>query len=124
MACLCLCLVAEDIGVHQIERLVELLTPQECEGLLLALSHPEENIFQHLERLSPERNRLNLKQRVKRDAVAAVGELLHAPLRRLSAALHEKRCVSKVQQEQEASLLLPLERADRKVTVGFVFARY
>lgn len=66
-------LVAEDIGVHQIQRLVELLTPKECEDLLLALSHPEESIFQHLERLSPERNPLNLKLRVKRDTVAAVG---------------------------------------------------
>lgn len=66
----CGCLVAEDIGVHQIERLVELLTPKECEDLLLALSQPEESIFQHLERLSPERNRLNLKPRVKRDTTA------------------------------------------------------
>lgn len=69
----CGCLVAEDIGVHQIERLVELLTPKECEDLLLTLSEPEESIFQHLERLSPERNRLDLKLRVKRDTVAGVG---------------------------------------------------
>lgn len=65
--------MAEDIGVHQIERLVELLAPKECEDLLLALSRPEESIFQHLERLSPERNLLDLKLRVKRDTIAAVG---------------------------------------------------
>ncbi|TKS76663.1 hypothetical protein D9C73_010753 [Collichthys lucidus] len=64
-------IVAEDIGVHQLERLVELLTSSECEDLLFALSHPEENIFQHLERLSPERNQLNLKRRGKRDASSA-----------------------------------------------------
>ncbi|XP_044206585.1 uncharacterized protein LOC122981869 isoform X2 [Thunnus albacares] len=63
--------VAEDIGVHQLERLVELLTSKECEDLLFALSHPEENIFQHLERLSPERNQLDLKPRAKRDTTSA-----------------------------------------------------
>lgn len=65
--------MAEDIGAHQLERLVELLTPKECEDLLVALSHPEENIFQHIERLSPEKNQFNLKQRAKRDTSAPVG---------------------------------------------------
>ncbi|XP_062248631.1 transmembrane and death domain protein 1-like [Platichthys flesus] len=59
--------VAEDVGSHQLQRLVELLTHTECEDLLLALSHPEENIFQHLERLSPENNQLDIKPRAKRD---------------------------------------------------------
>uniref|UniRef100_A0A3Q3EZ01 Death domain-containing protein n=1 Tax=Kryptolebias marmoratus TaxID=37003 RepID=A0A3Q3EZ01_KRYMA len=45
-----------DIGVHQLERLVEMLTPKECEDLLFALSHPEEDIFRHIDRLSPENN--------------------------------------------------------------------
>ncbi|KAM6924352.1 transmembrane and death domain protein 1 [Xenentodon cancila] len=63
--------VAEDIGVHQLERLVELLTSRECENLLTALSHPEESIFQHLDRLSPEKNQLDLKPRAKRDTSAA-----------------------------------------------------
>ncbi|XP_044068637.1 transmembrane and death domain protein 1-like isoform X2 [Siniperca chuatsi] len=64
--------VAEDIGVHQLERLVELLTSKECDDLLVALSHPEENIFQHLELLSPEKNQLDLKPRAKRDTSSAV----------------------------------------------------
>ncbi|CAK6963753.1 transmembrane and death domain protein 1-like [Scomber scombrus] len=63
--------VAEDIGVHQLERLIELLTSQECEDLLFALSHSEENIFQHLERLSSEKNQLDLKPRAKRDTSSA-----------------------------------------------------
>ncbi|XP_051281938.1 transmembrane and death domain protein 1-like isoform X1 [Dicentrarchus labrax] len=63
--------VAEDIGVHQLERLVELLTSKECEDLLFALSHPEENIFQHLERLSPGKKQLNVKPRAKRDTSSA-----------------------------------------------------
>ncbi|CAG6021851.1 unnamed protein product [Menidia menidia] len=63
--------VAEDISVHQLERLVELLTSKECEDLLLALSNPEENIFQHLDRLSPENNLLEVKSRVKRDTSSA-----------------------------------------------------
>ncbi|XP_036960490.1 transmembrane and death domain protein 1-like isoform X4 [Acanthopagrus latus] len=67
--------VAEDIGAHQLERLVELLTSKECRDLLFALSHPEDNIFQHLQRLSPERNRLDLKPRARRDtSPAADGE--------------------------------------------------
>ncbi|XP_035501883.2 transmembrane and death domain protein 1-like isoform X1 [Scophthalmus maximus] len=64
--------VAGDVGAHQLERLVEMLTPMECEDLLFALSHPEENIFKHLERLSPERNTLGLDARAKRDASLSV----------------------------------------------------
>lgn len=67
------CLVAEDVGVHQRERLVEMLTPKECEDLLFVLSHPEEDIFQHIDRLSAENNQLDLSLRVKRDAPSAVG---------------------------------------------------
>ncbi|KAG1960977.1 transmembrane and death domain protein 1-like [Pimephales promelas] len=50
--------VAEDIGPHQLERLVELLTDRECEEFISAMTQPEDNIFQHLERLSAERNQL------------------------------------------------------------------
>ncbi|XP_068454434.1 transmembrane and death domain protein 1 [Clinocottus analis] len=63
--------VAEDIGVHQMQRLVEMLTSKDCEELLLALSHPEENIFQRTERLSVENNPLNLQHRAKREASPA-----------------------------------------------------
>ncbi|XP_072223823.1 transmembrane and death domain protein 1 [Leuresthes tenuis] len=63
--------VAEDIDAHQLERLEELLTSKECEDLLSVLSHPEENIFQHLDRLSPEKNQLNLNLRTKRDTSSA-----------------------------------------------------
>ncbi|CAB1414863.1 unnamed protein product [Pleuronectes platessa] len=59
--------VAEDVGSHQLQRLVEMLTHTECEDLLVALSHPEENIFQHLQRLSPENNQLDIKPRARRD---------------------------------------------------------
>ncbi|XP_056113864.1 transmembrane and death domain protein 1-like [Rhinichthys klamathensis goyatoka] len=50
--------VAEDIGPHQLERLVELLTDRECEEFISAMTQPEDNIFQHLDRLSAERNQL------------------------------------------------------------------
>nr|XP_057906896.1 uncharacterized protein LOC131104113 isoform X2 [Doryrhamphus excisus] len=62
--------VAEDIGVHQLERLVELLTSSECKELLVALSNPEENVFQHVERLSLENNPLPAKPRAKRDTTS------------------------------------------------------
>ncbi|XP_076840417.1 transmembrane and death domain protein 1 [Brachyhypopomus gauderio] len=58
--------VAEDVGRHQLQRLVDLLTVHECEELLLALSRPEENIFKQLERLSAEHNRLGLPPRTRR----------------------------------------------------------
>ncbi|XP_029363313.1 transmembrane and death domain protein 1 [Echeneis naucrates] len=63
--------VAEDLDVYQLERLVELLTSKECKELLFALSHPEDNIFQHLERLSLEKNQLDLNLRTKRDTSSA-----------------------------------------------------
>ncbi|MED6275062.1 hypothetical protein CHARACLAT_022609 [Characodon lateralis] len=66
--------VAEDIGIHQLERLVEQLTSKECEDLLLALSRPEEEIFQHIDRLSPENNQLDVKLRAKRDTSSAADQ--------------------------------------------------
>lgn len=68
--------VADDIGAHQLKRLVELLTSKECEDLLSVLSRPEENIFQRVERLSPETNQLEpraSKPRAKREASTAAG---------------------------------------------------
>ncbi|XP_054651373.1 transmembrane and death domain protein 1-like isoform X3 [Dunckerocampus dactyliophorus] len=62
--------VVEDIGVHQLERLVELLTSPECEELLVALSNPEKNIFQHVERLSEKNNELLVKHRITRDTAS------------------------------------------------------
>ncbi|KAL7864358.1 hypothetical protein AOLI_G00157780 [Acnodon oligacanthus] len=59
--------VAEDLGIHQLQRLVDLLTVHECEELFLALSHPGENIFKQLERLSAEKNQLRLLSRTQRD---------------------------------------------------------
>ncbi|KAI7794331.1 transmembrane and death domain protein 1-like [Triplophysa rosa] len=59
--------VAEDIGPHQLERLVGLLTARECEELISVLSHVEESIFQRLDRLSPERNQLQLHSRRPRN---------------------------------------------------------
>ncbi|CAM4677326.1 unnamed protein product [Leuciscus chuanchicus] len=50
--------VAEDIGPHQLKRLVELLTDSECEEFISAMTQPEDNIFTHLDRLSAERNQL------------------------------------------------------------------
>lgn len=65
--------MAEDIGVHQVERLVEMLTSRDCEKLLIALSRPAEDIFQRIDRLSLENNRLN--SRAKRDAGWFTGHL-------------------------------------------------
>lgn len=71
IALCCGYIVAHDIGAHQLERLVELLTPKECEDLLRTLSQPEENIFQHIDKLSPENNQLHTQSRAKRDAASS-----------------------------------------------------
>ncbi|XP_061758588.1 transmembrane and death domain protein 1-like [Nerophis ophidion] len=54
--------VAGDVGVHQQERLVELLTSLECQKLLVALSNPEENVAEHGDSLSLEHNHLRAKR--------------------------------------------------------------
>uniref|UniRef100_W5K1F9 Si:ch211-226m16.3 n=1 Tax=Astyanax mexicanus TaxID=7994 RepID=W5K1F9_ASTMX len=46
----------EELGSHQLQRLVDLLTVHECEELFLALTNPEEKVFKQLERLSAEKN--------------------------------------------------------------------
>ncbi|TRY95422.1 hypothetical protein DNTS_004833 [Danionella cerebrum] len=59
--------VAEDISPRQLERLVQLLTIRECEEFFSIISQPEEDIFEHLEELSEERNQL-FPSRKRRDA--------------------------------------------------------
>ncbi|KAI5095937.1 hypothetical protein C0J45_14367 [Silurus meridionalis] len=60
--------VKEDLGSHQLQRLVDLLTVYECEELIMTLSNPEENIFHQLSRLSEEMNQLRLPSRTPRNA--------------------------------------------------------
>ncbi|KAJ0064855.1 hypothetical protein NL108_016969 [Boleophthalmus pectinirostris] len=67
--------VAEDIGTHQLERLVKLLTLKECEDLVVALSSPEEDIFKRLERLAPENNQLRLQPLNKRALLSSAQEI-------------------------------------------------
>ncbi|XP_041953738.1 transmembrane and death domain protein 1-like [Alosa sapidissima] len=66
--------VAEDLGSHQLERLVELLTLRECQDLRDALARPEEDVLAHIQRLSLENNDLGLGQRQRRDASASDSE--------------------------------------------------
>lgn len=90
--------MAQDIGAHQLERLVELLTPQECEDLLRTLSHPEEDIFQHIEKLSLENNQLHTQARAKRAAAASsaagkVSTSAHPESRQDFGSIHPDRSV-------------------------------
>lgn len=59
--------VEEDLGSHQLQRLVDLLTVHECEELLMRLSKPEEHIFSQLNHLSEETNQFSLPSRRPRD---------------------------------------------------------
>ncbi|TNN54136.1 hypothetical protein EYF80_035644 [Liparis tanakae] len=91
------------------ERLVEMLTSKECKDLLFALSHPEENIFTRLERLSPEHDPLDLKPRAERDAPAAeVGKNINQ-----DKALNLKRYVEDYHKYVE-SLNFPPKQKDSK----------
>ncbi|KAK7884947.1 hypothetical protein WMY93_028070 [Mugilogobius chulae] len=58
--------VIANVGAHQMERLVNLLTLKECEDLVVALSSSEDDIFKRLDRLSPENNVLSLQPLSKR----------------------------------------------------------
>ncbi|XP_051784766.1 transmembrane and death domain protein 1-like [Erpetoichthys calabaricus] len=44
--------VADDIGIHQMTRIVELLSPQECQDLYRTLTTPEKDMLKEAERLS------------------------------------------------------------------------
>ncbi|KAK3519017.1 hypothetical protein QTP70_016165 [Hemibagrus guttatus] len=56
-----------DLGSHQLQRLVDLLTVHECEELLMTLSNPVENTFSQLRRLSKETRQFILMPRTPRD---------------------------------------------------------
>lgn len=59
--------VMVDLGLHQLQRLVDLLTVHECEELLMALSNPVENISNQLHSLSEETNQFRMIDRTTRD---------------------------------------------------------
>ncbi|KAG7323226.1 hypothetical protein KOW79_012928 [Hemibagrus wyckioides] len=56
-----------DLGSHQLQRLVDLLTVHECEELLMTLSNPVENTFSQLSCLSEETNQFRQMPRTPRD---------------------------------------------------------
>lgn len=56
-----------DLGSHQLQRLVDLLTVHECEELLMTLSNPVENTFSQLNCLSEETNQFRQMPRTPRD---------------------------------------------------------
>ncbi|KAF5894080.1 uncharacterized protein DAT39_016208, partial [Clarias magur] len=57
--------VGEDLGSHQLQRLVDLLTVHECEELLMTLSNPKEDIDGQL--FSENMNQFQLPSRSLRD---------------------------------------------------------
>ncbi|KAK2825117.1 hypothetical protein Q7C36_019044 [Tachysurus vachellii] len=59
--------VMVDLGLHQLQRLVDLLTVHECEELLMTLSNPVENISNQLHSLSEETNQFRMIGRSPRD---------------------------------------------------------
>lgn len=55
--------VADDIGVHMMGRISELLSPEECQAFYAEITGPEENVEEELERLSEGKNPLHLRKR-------------------------------------------------------------
>ncbi|CAM2109475.1 unnamed protein product [Caretta caretta] len=60
---------ADDIGVHMMGRISELLSPEECREFYTQITGPEENTEEALERLSEAKN--PLRSRRRRDIVRA-----------------------------------------------------
>ncbi|XP_032067421.1 transmembrane and death domain protein 1-like [Thamnophis elegans] len=58
--------VADDIGVHMMARISELLSPEECQAFHLKLLGPEENVKDELERLSEKNNPISGRRRRRR----------------------------------------------------------
>ncbi|XP_049342438.1 transmembrane and death domain protein 1-like isoform X2 [Astyanax mexicanus] len=111
--------VAEELGSHQLQRLVDLLTVHECEELFLALTNPEEKVFKQLERLSSEKNPLRPHPRTPRDI--EVGKNLNQDktlgLQRYVEEYHEQ--VNKM----TSQFILPQSEADHHEETPDVSAR-
>lgn len=55
--------VADDIGTHMMDRLSELLSPEECQSFYSKITGPEEDVDQALDRLSEEKNLIPIRSR-------------------------------------------------------------
>lgn len=64
--------VEEDLGSHQLQRLVDLLTVHECEELLITL----EDVFNQFNRLSEETNQFRLPSFIPRDTGIEIPSLI------------------------------------------------
>ncbi|XP_055511067.1 transmembrane and death domain protein 1-like isoform X1 [Leucoraja erinacea] len=57
---------ADDIGIHQMSRIADLLTSVECEALHTKLTHPEQNIMEEIDNMLEENDNL-FKTRKRRE---------------------------------------------------------
>ncbi|KAJ6658081.1 hypothetical protein lerEdw1_001557 [Lerista edwardsae] len=55
--------VADDIGIHMLDRLSELLSPEECQSFYTKITGPEEDVDRDLDRLSEEKNPIRIRNR-------------------------------------------------------------
>ncbi|XP_007892502.1 transmembrane and death domain protein 1-like [Callorhinchus milii] len=63
---------ADDIGIHQMSRISELLSPAECEAFHRKITHPEENVMKLIDKMSEEND--NLFKVRQRRAIVSVDE--------------------------------------------------
>nr|XP_025044540.1 uncharacterized protein C12orf81-like [Pelodiscus sinensis] len=59
---------ADDVGVHMMGRISELLSPEECHDFYVQITGPEENVEEELERLSEAKN--PIRSRHRRDIIS------------------------------------------------------
>ncbi|XP_066468935.1 transmembrane and death domain protein 1 [Tiliqua scincoides] len=55
--------VADDIGSHMMDRLSELLSPEECQSFYTKITGPEEDVVLKLEQLSESKNPIQIRRR-------------------------------------------------------------
>ncbi|XP_034035795.1 transmembrane and death domain protein 1-like [Thalassophryne amazonica] len=101
-------IMLENMGPHQLELLVDMLTISECENLLAILSNPEEDIIQRINKLSAENNPLGLSSRGKRDISSAVGASASTTTNPPTSQHRTKRTASSVDTDPEVECRVTL----------------
>ncbi|XP_041083208.1 transmembrane and death domain protein 1-like isoform X2 [Polyodon spathula] len=61
--------IADDIGLHQMDRISDLLTPTECQDLHQVLTNPEQNILEEVDRMSKQNSNLDINEKRKKRSI-------------------------------------------------------
>ncbi|XP_058860533.1 transmembrane and death domain protein 1-like [Acipenser ruthenus] len=70
----CVSTVGDDIGLHQMGRISDLLAPTECQELHQVLTNPEENILEEVDRMSKQNSNLDINEKRKKRSITTPAE--------------------------------------------------